>query len=109
MAETCSHEFFFGSGASLEDKCRIATCYGENCCSESYDFINFYQITWCWLGGMWWIMLLVGVLLIFLIFRFISNLVEEYLAPAVAYISEYLKLSEAMGAVTLLALANGIP
>lgn len=32
---------------------------------------------------------------------------EGYLAPAIAYITEFLGLSEAMGAVTLLALANG--
>ena len=40
-------------------------------------------------------------------FRFISAVVEEYLAPSIAYISEAMKLSEALGAVTLLALANG--
>jgi len=33
--------------------------------------------------------------------------VEEYLAPAIAYLSEWLKLPEALAAVTLLALANG--
>jgi sodium/potassium/calcium exchanger 6 len=33
--------------------------------------------------------------------------VEEYLAPAISYISEWLNLSEALAAVTLLALANG--
>lgn len=32
---------------------------------------------------------------------------EEYLAPAITYISEWLDLSEALAAVTLLALANG--
>lgn len=45
--------------------------------------------------------------LIFLIFKFISSVVEEYLAPAIAYLSEWLKLPEALAAVTLLALANG--
>jgi sodium/potassium/calcium exchanger 6 len=44
---------------------------------------------------------------IFLIFRFISGVVEEYLAPSIAYISEWLKMPEALAAVTLLALANG--
>jgi sodium/potassium/calcium exchanger 6 len=42
-----------------------------------------------------------------LIFKFISAVVEEYLAPAISYISEWLNLSEALAAVTLLALANG--
>lgn len=32
---------------------------------------------------------------------------EEYLAPSIAFISEYLELPEALAAVTLLALANG--
>lgn len=40
-------------------------------------------------------------------YRFISAVVEEYLAPSIAYLTEWLNLSEAMGAVTLLALANG--
>ena len=34
-------------------------------------------------------------------------MVEEYLAPAIAFLSEWLNLPEALGAVTLLALANG--
>jgi len=45
--------------------------------------------------------------LILLIFSFISHVVEEYLAPSIAYISEWLELPEALAAVTLLALANG--
>lgn len=40
-------------------------------------------------------------------FRFIQAVVEEYLAPSISYLSEWLKLPEALGAVTLLALANG--
>jgi sodium/potassium/calcium exchanger 6 len=50
---------------------------------------------------------LLSLFLIFLNFRFISGVVEEYLAPSIAYISEAMKLPEALGAVTLLALANG--
>ena len=46
-------------------------------------------------------------LIIILIFRFISSVVEEYLAPAITYISEWLDLPEALAAVTLLAVANG--
>ena len=32
---------------------------------------------------------------------------EEYIAGGITYIAEYYKLSEAMAAVTLIALANG--
>jgi sodium/potassium/calcium exchanger 6 len=49
----------------------------------------------------------ISFFIIFLIFRFISSVVEEFLAPAITYISEWLKLPEALAAVTLLALANG--
>jgi len=43
----------------------------------------------------------------YLIFGFISATVEEYIAGGITYLSEYLGLSEALAAVTLLALANG--
>lgn len=52
-------------------------------------------------------MLFLSFILIILIFKFISAVVEEYLAPSISYISEWLNLSEALAAVTLLALANG--
>jgi len=42
-----------------------------------------------------------------LIFRFISAVVEEYVASGITFISEYFELSEAMAAVTLIALSNG--
>ena len=43
----------------------------------------------------------------FLIFRFICDIVDEYIAEAIVYISDWLKLSEVVAGVTLLALANG--
>jgi len=45
--------------------------------------------------------------MLFLIFRFISASVEEYIASGIIFITEYFELSEAMAAVTLIALANG--
>lgn len=48
-----------------------------------------------------------AIIVIALIFRNISAVVEEYLAPSITYISDWLKLPEALAAVTLLALANG--
>ncbi len=53
------------------------------------------------------ISIILSAILILLIFKFISSVVEEYLAPSISYISEWLGLSEALAAVTLLALANG--
>ncbi len=56
-----------------------------------------------------------AILIILLVFKFISTTVDKYLAPAITYIrylftsifSEYLGLSEPLAAVTLLAMANG--
>ena len=49
----------------------------------------------------------IALFIILLIFRFISATVEEYIAAGITYISDYFELSESMGAVTLIALANG--
>lgn len=49
----------------------------------------------------------IALLIIYFIFKFISATVEEYIANGITYISEYFKLSEALAAVTLIALANG--
>lgn len=65
------------------------------------------MICYCWFDGNWMLSLLLSFILILLIFKFISAVVEEYLAPSISYISEWLGLSEALAAVTLLALANG--
>ena len=45
--------------------------------------------------------------IILIIFRFVAATVDEYIAEGITYMSEYMELSEAMSAVTLLALANG--
>ena len=42
-----------------------------------------------------------------MLFNFICSTIDEYVAPAIVYLSKYLKLSEALAGVTLLAFANG--
>ena len=42
-----------------------------------------------------------------ILFRFICATVEDYLAPAIVYLCEFLKISESLAGVTLLAFANG--
>ena len=51
--------------------------------------------------------LLLAVIAILLIFKFICAVVDEYIAPAIVYLSEKMELSEALAGVTLLAFANG--
>jgi solute carrier family 24 (sodium/potassium/calcium exchanger), member 6 len=70
--------------------------------------VNFYAVSWCIFGGtLQYLYYPISVLIIFFLFRFISSTVEEYIAPGITYISETLKLSDSLSAVTLLALANG--
>lgn len=42
-----------------------------------------------------------------LLFKFICEVIEDYVAPGIVYICEYLKLSESLAGVTLIAFANG--
>jgi len=52
-------------------------------------------------------MIPLSIIIIWFIFKFMQATVEEYIAPGITYISEWLAISEALAAVTLLALANG--
>jgi len=46
-------------------------------------------------------------LVIYVIFKFIAALVDEYICPSIEYIKDLCNMSEALAGVTLLALANG--
>lgn len=46
-------------------------------------------------------------LLILVLFIFIIETVDNYLAPAIVYLAKYLNFSEGFAGVTLLAFANG--
>ena len=47
------------------------------------------------------------ILFLALLFKFICAAVEDYLAVAIVYLTKYLKMSEGLAGVTLLAFANG--
>lgn len=47
------------------------------------------------------------VLFLMIVFQFICEVIEEYIAPGIVYICEYLELSESLAGVTLIAFANG--
>ena len=42
-----------------------------------------------------------------IVFMFICEVIEEYIAPGIVFICEYLELSESLAGVTLIAFANG--
>merc|ERR1719265_2744936 len=71
------------------------------------DFINFFSFYYCGIDQQIWAMIAVYVFAIFIIFRYTSIVVEEYIAEGIGKISDALGMSESLAAVTLLALANG--
>ena len=48
-----------------------------------------------------------AIFAITLLFKFICSTIEEYVAPAIVFLSDFLELSDALAGVTLLAFANG--
>lgn len=97
----CDHIGLFKSGVPFEEKCAIASAKCEG------DFVNFYKIFYCGFGQSMVALIFFYLLLIFFIFKYTSNVVEEYIAEGITKISDALGFSEALAAVTLLALANG--
>lgn len=69
--------------------------------------INFHEFYFCSLEQEWWWFLLLTILIVYVIFRFISISIDEYVAPAITRLSKALGLSSGLSAVTLIALANG--
>ena len=61
----------------------------------------------CHFEGRNWLWIILCILAILIIFKIICSTVDEYIAPAIVYISEYFNFSESLAGVTLLAFANG--
>lgn len=68
---------------------------------------NFFELYWCGFRGSNLALMLFYILAIFLIFKYTSIAVDEYIAEGITKVSDYLGFSEALSAVTLLAFANG--
>lgn len=68
---SCKHSFFF-DGESNSFKCEVA----REDCGDDYDLVNFFSFTFCWLGGHWGVFLAFCVVLILVIFRFITITIE---------------------------------
>ena len=61
----------------------------------------------CDIEGNLFLFSLVAFFTVLTVFRFTCDVVDEYIAESLVYLSKVLKLSEALAGVTLLALANG--
>lgn len=101
---SCTYANFWSSQLTTSQKCK-KLAYGS--CQDEEDLVNFFAFFWCYLDGSSWIYVILSIIFIYLIFKFISSTIEEFCAPSITFISDWLQLSEALAAVTLLAFANG--
>lgn len=99
----CDHATLISSALSIAEKCQLLT----EVCAEKQDVFNFVRVYFCWFDANNWLFALFTIFVIVILFKFICSTVEEYIAPGIVYLSEYLKLSESLAGVTLLAFANG--
>ena len=103
MELVCNRETLFSSTISASEKC----LHLSTVCAESQETINIFKIYFCYLNGITPLFLIFFLIFLLILFKFICSTVEEYIAPAILYLSKYLNLSDALSGVTLLAFANG--
>ena len=72
--------------------------------TELIDLVEFYL---CTLNQNKIIFILIALFSLFLIFRLLSFIADEYETPALLKMSEFLRMSNTLASVTLLAFANG--
>lgn len=99
----CNHKTLIDPAISLIDKCKILSPI----CAETQSAFNLFEVYFCTFNGRSLLFTLVAILAIILIFKFICSVVEDWIAPAIVYLSTWLGLSETLAGVTLIAFANG--
>lgn len=87
-----------------QNRCNVI---GGDYCGEAEGLINFYQIYYCLLSEHPMFLIIMALVIIFLNFRYLAIVVDEYCAEGITNISEWLGFSQSLAGVTLLAFANG--
>src|SRR5687768_11882962 len=101
----CNHQSIFRNGFNPGLVClRIVQ---EQLCQSDFKIVNFIEIFWCDLHGNYWIMVPLAIFVLFIIFKYISITVEEYIAEGIQTTADKLELSDSVASITLLAAANG--
>lgn len=95
----CTHEYI---NAHYEQACEIARAC-------DYNYINFFAMHYCTFDGRLWLTLPVLAIVIFICFFLLSDTSNKYLSNALTLLSDKLKMSQNLAAVTFLALGNGAP
>ena len=103
IIKTCTKSQIFSRALTASEKCNLLTLP----CGKSQTLINFFHPYFCLFSQnplpTWFSIILLTTTL----FIFITNLVEEFLAPGKLFLTKYFKLSPALAGVTLLAFASG--
>lgn len=103
MTPKCTYKDLIQANHTIEYLCKT----GVKICTEKQDLFNFFSLYWCDFNGNSLILCVFYLLAIFLIFKYTSITVDEYIAEGITKLSDFLNFSEALSAVTLLAFANG--
>jgi sodium/potassium/calcium exchanger 6 len=103
----CTHSNIFGPNAVHKNPADQCKFFAKGTCAKEEDLINFYSVHFCLMNGSSFGLVCFALIFICFNFRWISMIVEEYLAEGITRISAWLGFSEALAAVTLLAFANG--
>jgi hypothetical protein len=102
--QTCSHDYAFHMGWSNDYRCSMIA---QDYCAPQTSFINFYSLFFCSFDGQLWAMAILAPALIFLIFRYIKILLEEYIEVGVCKIVKSLGMGHHFASVSLMAFASG--
>lgn len=85
----------------------IKEIFSNTMLSGDISKIDFYYIYHCVLKDNSYLFIILTIIVMTTLFKFLCQVVEEYIAPSIVYISDALNLSEAMAGVTLIAFSNG--
>ena len=76
---------------------------------EHESNFNFYELHYCSLDQMLWLMIPIGIIIVMICFYVLGSTADGYLSPALETITVKLGISESLAGVTFLAFANGAP
>ena len=71
------------------------------------EFVNFFNIFLCGLNGNIWVFAFLAIIVIIFLFKFMADVVDEYMTNSLIYFAKIFKMSEAFAGITLIAFANG--
>lgn len=94
----CSHKYLFMDHHTPSWFCNEAAL---RVCAHEQEYINFFEVYWCDLNSNNFIMIVLLLMCMVTVFRFLSIVVEEYIAEGVENIAHWLHIPENFAAVTV--------